>query len=270
MKPLINIDNYGEIMFRLVEDDFDMQTKIDLLQQIEKDELFKFEWESWQKTKFVDPLENYAIESSDLTKKIILIAKPQTSGRKRVAYYWPAAASILLLIGILFLLTSYFTFRPKQEVVEKVSKSQNSAKTVFAPVQNNTVTIAVANRKQFRNQRRENACKPAVADSIKFVKVDNTIAEIPNIIDSVPFNTNQLSKAPEKSSRYRITIETSPIVDNNQINNDLAQNRKVKLGKLFTNTKLFIQRKSNGEPEKLILMGDENNYLCINLSYSEK
>jgi len=74
MKTLINIDNYEEIMFRLVEEDFDAQTTNDLLGQIEKDELFKFEWESWQKTKFVDPLENYLAESSELTEKIILIA----------------------------------------------------------------------------------------------------------------------------------------------------------------------------------------------------
>ena len=84
----IDIDNYEEIMFRLVEDDFDESTRTDLLRQIESDALFKFEWESWQKTKFVDPLENYAIESGELTEKIILIAEPQSR--------WPEKVFLLL------------------------------------------------------------------------------------------------------------------------------------------------------------------------------
>ena len=82
----IDINNYEEIMFRLVEDDFDALTRKNLLQQIEKDELFKFEWESWQKAKFVDPLENYAIESRELTEKIILIAEPKPTEKKRFFY----------------------------------------------------------------------------------------------------------------------------------------------------------------------------------------
>ncbi len=98
----INIDNYEEIMFRLVEDDFDKPTRIDLLRQIESDELFKFEWESWQKTRFVDPLENYANESRELTDKIILIAEPKVAGRKIYFYYWAAAASILVLVASMF------------------------------------------------------------------------------------------------------------------------------------------------------------------------
>jgi hypothetical protein len=263
----IDIDNYEEIMFRLLEDDLDESTRIDLLQQIESDELFKFEWESWQKTKFVDPLENYAIESRELTDKIILIADPQISRRKRFFYYWAAAASILLLIGTLFLLTSDFTLRPKQEVAQKVSKSQNSAKTVIASVQNNTVSIAVTDRKQTRNQRIKNKEVSAVIDSITIVPADIMLAEIPKVIDSIPVKTNELAKASEKKSRFTITIETSDISGSDQQNYVMAQREKVKIGKVFTNTKMFLRRKPNGEPDRIILIGDDNNYVCLNLNY---
>jgi len=266
----IDINNYEEIMFRLVEDDFDESTRIDLLRQIESDALFKFEWESWQKTKFADPLENYAIESSELTEKIIQIAEPQIAGRKRVAYYWAVAASIILLIGTLFLLTADFLSRPKQEATLPVTKSETPTKDAISPVQNTTVSNAITDSKQAQKQKRNFKFRPLVADSNKNVPPENTLAEIPKVIDSIPVKTNELAKAMEKKPRYTITIETTPIMDNYKLNNDLAQSRKVNVSKLFTNTRLFLQRKSNGEPEKLILMGDENNYLCINLNYSEK
>lgn len=263
----IDIDNYEEIMFRLVEDDFGESTRIDLLRQIESDALFKFEWESWKKTKFVDPLENYTIESRELTEKIILITEPQTAGRKRFFYYWASSATFIILSISLFILTSDFNSKPKQEVAEKFPKSQNPVKNVIAPVQNNTITIAIANRKQVRNKRIENKSIPVITDSNTILPAKNTLTEIPKVLDSIPIKASELAKAPEKKPRYTITIETSDIVDNNQNHNDLAQNQKGNISKVFTNTKLFLSRKPNGDPEKLYIIGDENSYLCININY---
>jgi len=263
----IDINNYEEIMFRLMEDDFDESTRIDLIRQIELDSLFKFEWESWQKTKFVDPLENYAIESSEFTKKIILIAGPNPAGKKRFFYYWAAAASILLLIASLFLMTTDFNSKPKHDVANVVSKPQPLVKNVIAPVQNKIVTTADAGRKQARNQTIENKSIPAVIDSNTIVPTENTLAELPKVIDSIPIKTNELAKVPEKKPHYTITIETSDIGTNNLNNNELTQNPKVNLKKVFTNTKMLLSRKPNGEPDKIYIIGDENSYLCININY---
>lgn len=268
MNLKITIANYEEIMFRLVEDDFDESTRIDLLQQIESDALFKFEWESWQKTKFVDPLENYAIESSELTEKIILIAESKPAGKKRFFYYWAAAASILLFIASLFLLTADFKSKTKPDIAESVSKPLTPVKNVVVPVQNNTVTIAVTDRKQALNQKNENKKElSAIIDSSTVLPTKNTLAELPKVIDSIPIKTNELAKAPDKKPRYTITIETSDIEANNFNNNDLAQNQKVNIKKVFTNTKMLLSRKPNGEPDKIYIIGDENSYLCININY---
>lgn len=267
MKTLINIDNYEEIMFRLVEDDYDESTRIDLLQQIESDALFKFEWESWQKTKFVDPLENYAVESKELTEKILLIAEPKPIGEKRFFYYWAAAASILLLIGLLFSLTTDFNTKHKTDAAGIVTKPQIPVKNVIAAVQNNIATTAISNRKQARNQTIKSKSIPTIIDPKTIVPTENTLVEIPKVIDTIPIKTNELVKAPDKKPRYKITIETSPIVDNYQQNTDLAQNRKVNLKKVFTNTKMLLSRKPNGEPDKIYIIGDENSYLCININY---
>jgi hypothetical protein len=263
----IDINNYEEVMFRLVEDDFDESTRTDLLRQIESDALFKFEWESWQKTKFVDPLENYAIESIELTEKIIMIAEPQTTGRKRFFYYWAAAASIILLIGTLFLLTLDFTSSPKQEASVPVTKSTTPTKNIVAPVQNSTVFVAVTDLKQFRNQKKDIISRPVGADSNTIISAENTIAEIPNMVDSITTKTNVLANATEKKPRYTITIETSDISGSNQQNYVMAQREKVKISKVFTNTKMLLRRKPNGEPDRIILVGDENSYVCININY---
>ena len=263
----IDIENYEEIMFRLLEDDFDQPIRIDLLRQIESDALFKFEWESWQKTKFVDPLENYTIKSRELIEKIILISEPKPAIKKRFFYYWAAAASILLLIASLFLLTTDYNSRQKPDIVERVSKPKPTIKNVIAPVQNNTATTADADRKQTRKQRIGNKSILAVVDSNTIIPNENTLAEIPKVIDSIPFKSNELAIAPEKKPRYTITIENSDISGSNQQNYVMAQREKVKITKVFTNTKMLLRRKPNGEPDRIILVGDENSYVCLNLNY---
>ena len=266
MSLKINIDNYEEIMFRLVEDDFDEPTRAGLLQQIKSDTLLKFEWESWQKTKFAEPLENYSDESRKLEEKILLIAENQTASQKSFLY-WAAAATIIFLIASLFLLTSDLRPRPEQEFASSSSKHLNTAKPVLNPVQNNTVSIALSVRKNHQKQKSEENFMPAVTDSNTNGPVKIHIVEISKTSDSILIKTTDLAKVPEKKSRYTITIETSDISVADQQNYVMAQTERVKIGKLFTNTKMFLRRKPNGEPDQLILIGDENSYVCLNLNY---
>lgn len=267
MNLKITIDNYEEIMFRLLEDDFDEPTRINLLQQIESDELFKFEWQSWQKTKFVDPLENYVIESRELTEKIILIAEPQTVIRKRFIYYWAAAASVIFLMGTLFLLSVDFSSNPKPDIAETAKKDQTPVKEIITTNQSQSAPVVISGLKQFRSQKEENQTILVAEDSNTFIPAESTLAVIPLVIDSVPVISNEVAKAPEKKPRYTITIETSDIGANIINNNELAYNNKVILKKVLTNTKMFLSRKPNGEPDKIYLIGDENSYLCININY---
>jgi hypothetical protein len=266
----INIDNYEEIMFRLVEDDFDKVTRMDLLKQIETDELFKFEWQSWQKTSFVDPLENYATESQVLTDKILQIAEPKVLSRKRFFFYWAAAASLLALIGSIFIITAEFNSKPKQVVSEAKSKHQTRTGNVNSQMQNTAVYQAVTHRNQLTNNNTDNKILPVVVDSNTIVPNEIALVDNPKPIDSLIDKTNELAKVPQKKLRYTVSIETTLLDVYEEKSNAIAQNRKVKLRKVFTHTRLFLQRKENGEPDKIILMGDENNYLCINLNYSEK
>jgi len=265
MSLKINIDNYEEIMFRLVEDDFDEPTRTGLLQQIESDTLLKFEWESWQKTKFAEPLENYSDESRKLEEKILLIAENQTDSRKSF-FYWAAAATIIFLIASLFLLTSDFRPRPGQEFAASSSKHLNTVKPVLNPVQNKVASIASTVRKNHQKQKTEENSMPAVSDSNTNGPDKIHIVEITKAIDSILITPPDLAKAPEKKPRYTITIENTNIANDSQQTTYLSKNRKGKLGNILTNTKMRLMRKTNGEPERIILFGEENSYLCINLN----
>jgi hypothetical protein len=266
MKTQLNIDNYEEIMFRLLEDDFDEPTRTDLLQQIEKDELFKFEWELWQKTKFQDSLENYTDESRELTDKIILIAELKPAQRK-LLFYFLAAASIIVLLGTLFFLNVDFKSGSKQSVIGMLANPQTSGKQANPEVQNVKVNQAPVESKLIQKTNRSDETLPIATDSVFITPVNTTLAEIPPVIDSVPVKTNILAKAPENKPRYIITIETSDIMANGQNNNDMAQNQNGKIKKVFTNTKMLLSRKPNGEPDKIYIIGDENSYVCININY---
>ncbi len=266
MSLTINIDNYEEIMFRLLEDDFDELTRNDLLGQIEKDELFKFEWEAWRKTRFSDPLENYLEESRDLEPTIIQIAEPEKRHRKLI-FYFSAAATLFLLISILFLLTADFNSKSGNDFAKADVKIFTPDKKAIPRIKPSVEPVIVQEYKLPAKQRKVIETVP-VSEIINPVgQAENSVAEVTIHKDSLPVKTLFLVKAEEKKPRYKITIETMQLADINLQNNEFAQNRKGKIGQIFTNTQFFLKRKTNGEPDKIILVGDDNSYLCINLNY---
>ncbi len=268
MNTQITIDNYEEIMFRLVEDDFDEPTRKELLEQIEGNVLFKFEWDQWQKTRCLDPLENYAAESLALTEKIIQISKSPAFTRKRKVLYL-AAASIAALITSIVLLTADFNSGNKQ-IVE--SESKTPAHIYNNPQQSqNTPSDDVKNDFK-QSQRPENPEENILLTEVS-ITPELTVkdaGETPVILDSIHEIKIHLALVPQEKPRYTITIETTRIEDGEEQMSEVAHNEKVKLNKVFTNTKILFRRKPNGEPDKLILVGEEDNFLCINLNQNIK
>lgn len=268
MNPTITIDNYEEIMFRLIEDDFDEPTRNLLLEQIEGNVLFKFEWEQWQKTRCIDPIDNYAAESLALTEKIILIAKPQVFTRRRKVLYL-AAASIAALITSFVLLTTNFNSGHKQ-VVEL--PSETPALELDKPqTTENTHSDYITNDAEPKQEPKKPEKDKLIAEVSGTTEVKSKDTDkIPVMLDSIPESIINLASVHQEKSRYIITIETSPIDESNQQPNEIAQNEKPNLKKVFTNTKILFRRKPNGEPDKIIFVGEEESYLCINLNQKIK
>lgn len=266
MNLTINIDNYEEIMFQLLEGDFDEQTRNNLLLQIEKDELFKFEWEAWQKTKFSDPIENYIEESRELAKSIIQIAEPEKRHRKLI-FYFSAAATLLLLISTLFLLTADFNSKSGKDIAKTDVKVFTPDSKAIPSVKPTEEPVIVQEYKLPAKQRKVTETVPVYENNNPVEQTENLLADVMILKDSVPVKTLFLVKAEEKKPRYKVTIETTQLADISKHNIDLAQNRKGKISEIFTNTQFFLRRKTNGEPDKIILVGDDNSYLCINLNY---
>ncbi len=269
MRPTINIDNYEEIMFQLLEGDFDEQTRNDLLTQIEEDELFKFEWEAWQKTRFSDPIENYLDESRDLEASIIQIAEPEKHHRKLI-FYISAAATLFLLISTLFLLTADFNSKSAKDFAKIKVKIITPDRIGIASVKP-TVEPVIKHESKIPAKQRKMIESISISEiKTPVEQTENLVAEVMILKDSLPVKAIVLAKIEEKKPRYKVTIETTLIADINQKNNEFAQNRKGKIGQILTNPKLLFQRKLNGEPDRIILLGDVNSYLCINLNYTEK
>ncbi len=269
MNNTITIDNYEEIMFRLVEDDFDEPTRKLLLAQIEENVLFKFEWEQWQKTRCIDPVENYASESLALTEKIILIGKPQILPLKRKVLYLAISSLAALFTGVVILNAVFNT--DQKQVVESVSKTPAHENTKAHQNQTtNTDNVGIEpehSRKTEKHEKNLLIAEVASTPELTDVAVDEVI---PVVSDSVPLSNAVAAKARHNKPRYSITVETTQIEESNVQMSEIAQNKRVKLNKVFTNTKILFRRKPNGEPDKIILVGEEESYLCINLNQTIK
>jgi hypothetical protein len=268
MNNTITIDNYEEIMFRLVEDDFDEPTRKLLMEQIEGNVLFKFEWEQWQKTRCIDPVENYAAESLALTEKIIQIARPRIFAGKRKMIYLAAASIAALFTGVL-LFTSVFNNRHEQ-VVKSIIKTPVHEN--FNPLQNQN-THADNVQKDLKQPGKPE--KPEeiliIADATNTPELTEIgVDKVPVLLDSVSESNTIMAVVQQKKPRYSITIETTQLAESNEQRSEIAQNERVKLNKVFTNTKILFRRKPNGEPDKIILVGEEESYLCINLNQTIK
>jgi hypothetical protein len=268
MNTKITIDNYEEIMFRLVEDDFDELTRNHLLEQIEENVLYKFEWEQWQKTRCIDPVGYYAAESLVLTEKIILIARPPVFAGKRKMLYLAAASIAALFTGVL-LFTAVFN-NGQEQVVESIRKTL--VQENFNPLQNQNT-----HEDNAQNDLKQPGKPEKPEENLRIADVTNTteltekgVDNIPVRLDSVPESNNTQAVVHQKKPRYSVTIETTQIGESNEPMSEIAQNKRVKLNKVFTNTKILFRRKPNGEPDKIILVGEEESYLCINLNQTIK
>jgi len=66
----INSENYEEVMFRLLEKEFESEVEEDILFEIEKDPFLNFEWKQMQKTKIEIDVEPYHLGEIDFWKSL--------------------------------------------------------------------------------------------------------------------------------------------------------------------------------------------------------
>jgi hypothetical protein len=170
------------------------------------------------------------------------------------------------LIGTLFLLSVDFSSNPKPEVIVNITKAVSPSRDEFSPDSETSALKSVAPREKARNHQAKIQIIQVAVDSKLIHQSQNTIAEIPEVVDSTLIKIPELAKKPEKKPRYAISIETINLADDSPQTTYWARNRSGKLSKILTNTKMQLMRKTNGEPDRIILFGEENSYLCINFN----
>lgn len=268
MNIKINIDNYEEIMFRLMEDDFDQTTRADLIHQIESDELFKFEWESWQKSTWDDPIENYILESEIIAARIIRQTQTKTIALKRRWYY--AAASALLLAGIFgtYLFLPDFTSGDKQLANIKTDIHQLNKPESISAISTQPNNRQKNTKRKYSSSNTPFMASHSVVDTIlkplQTEPVEEQIVEKQEVFDLPKVET--FNSGNEKT-HYMVIVNTSdiPVYEDAPIYSTTP--KKVNLKKILTNPRMLLCRKANGKPDKIYIVGEDDNFLCINLNF---
>ena len=122
-KIIITEDNYENIMFDLVENNYSKDNTEDLLNQIDSDVFLKFEWQQWNKAKYDESTEVYKNNEKEFIESLL-----QTEDKKflliGLIWRYSVAASILLLLGFYYFFSAADSKEIKSELfVKQVDKT---------------------------------------------------------------------------------------------------------------------------------------------------
>ncbi len=98
-KVIVTRDNYEEVMFGLLEDEYPKDVRNNILDQIQADTFLNFEWQQWSKAHYSEGIEMY---KSNEAAFIEGLTKEEKKKRGLMYYMVPmaVAASVLLLLGL--------------------------------------------------------------------------------------------------------------------------------------------------------------------------
>ena len=275
MKTRITNENCEEIMFGMMENDFDKATMSQLLEQIDSDILLKFEWERWKQIRIEDAIDNYSYDSNILIEQIIEQTEDQNETKFRFLYY-AAAASIVLLLSVFLFLTIQKNPAPRIETAQETAKKpmhetllSHDYKTVVH-IKNK---ILKSDKKMVQGNQNDAIYGPVELKNLA-VSDSNLIneTEILNIpIKTEPEQVTQIRDiTPEKQLPYKVTIVTRDIPGVAQNAFAVGRQTKKEVKKVLTNTRVFFGKNAKGETDKIYLVGEDNTFLCINLTQNPK
>jgi hypothetical protein len=98
-KVIITRDNYEEIMFGLLENEYSKEVRENILEQIHADTFLTFEWKQWSKAQYTESTEAYKEKEAVFLESLTR----EPSDRKGFVFFYKPlalAASLLLLLGL--------------------------------------------------------------------------------------------------------------------------------------------------------------------------
>lgn len=99
-KVVVTRENYEEVMFNLLENEYETPVREDILAQIDADTFLSFEWKQWSKASYSESLEPYKSQEAEFIESLV---KKENRGFILPLYKkmsWAAAVALILGVGI--------------------------------------------------------------------------------------------------------------------------------------------------------------------------
>jgi hypothetical protein len=209
-KVIVTTENYEEVMFNLLEDQYPRDVRENILDQIHADTFLAFEWNQWSKAIYSESTEPYKIQEAAFIENL---TREEEKKKGFIYYLWPTAiaASIVLLIGVFILFPSGKTntnivSAPVQEeqVTEQMSPSVKDKK--LDEKEEMPANINVTGKRGSV----EELVNADPKELVPFTDQDTmTVAEVPRpqpIVPSMQDTVRRMIASAQKQPRYKITI----------------------------------------------------------------
>ncbi|MFM6983828.1 MAG: hypothetical protein ACKOXF_06830 [Chitinophagaceae bacterium] len=211
-KVIITRENYEEVMFGLLENEYSKEVRDNLLDQIQADTFLAFEWKQWSKASFSESTESYRKNEAEFLESLTREEKKR-GGIFILHRNFAIAASLILLLGVsvaiynrqaetvppVDIVTTNTNIPSEEKAIEQAPKTDNSTQKALP-----FVIASVSARKQ--NQE-EIVLPVQTTDSSSFIlSKQEEILPVKLLSIQEPAPVKELPK-----SRYTISITEESI-----------------------------------------------------------
>lgn len=254
-KVIITRDNYEEVMFGLLENEYSKEVRENLLDQIHADTFLSFEWKQWSKASFAESTEVYRNNEAEFLESLTREEKKR-GGIFTLYRNYAIAASLVLLIGVSIVIFNRQTETKTPLNITSNNSNGSSRQEVVEPAleteQSTTeeATVFRAPKSGFNSNEEVLVLQAQAPDSSKFIAAKEEEIQ-PVAVVHIQDAPKQLPERAQAKSRFKISITEEPIAGIDQAEAALKEkrytmadvmNRKdgISLSKFLDNTKTHI------------------------------
>jgi hypothetical protein len=220
-KVIITRDNYEEIMFGLLENEYSKDVRENIFEQIHSDTFLTFEWKQWSKTQYTESTETYKEKEAEFLESLTR----EPSDRKGFVFFYKPlalAASLLLLLGL-----SILVFRQSETPDSQLPLVEDNLPEVKATISSNpegnkqTEEVVASAEKTQRITRVLPLIKQDTFPALKVTKNDMPLA---GLVDDIPVPKAIEIARTQVAPRFKVSITEEAFSELD--NNDLAFQEK--------------------------------------------
>lgn len=218
-KVIVNRENYEEVMFNLIENEYPDDVRDNILEQINADTLLSFEWQQWQKSMYSESTEFYKDTEAEFIEGLTR-TEHKKGGMVRFFMPMSVAASVALIFG-LYLIFGY----ESQTEYKAVENSTLIQKQIETPVDSSS-EIKLAERKENKENKQSDNGFVQNENPVSDIAITPEVIGVDSILKTNDENKNDeikmaslirdsvdmlIARAKKHESRYKITIVSESI-----------------------------------------------------------